>query len=395
MTKIEWIEIENFRGISHLRYEPKKINLLIGRNNSGKSTVLDAIYRILTGHTDTYNGGIRGPTRKYDVNVHAKYALLTSNEHKYIIYKDIHDVPENYQEKAKEMLKSRLQNILTNDKKYNSLLSNNYLFEKILDYIIKELGFSVAIHDEKIHILINYLLNSESTNKFMVDLSNILKDENINYPKKDLFTLSFLIHELSYDTIDFVNEDKKEEEEEKSGRVSFINNFDKFVVNPANDPLELLELDKLVRENNLIPNLERLMEGGVVYKDGDNTYFLPYETHGTGFAILLSMISSIRDAKGGVLLVEEPENHMHPGYLKVFIEQLMHLSQILDVQVFMTTHSYDMIDELSSYPNTSEEKAMIQVASLIHRDNELEIYYYSPDEVQRNLNKLMIDLRGI
>ncbi|WP_461752415.1 AAA family ATPase [Methanocorpusculum sp.] len=56
MTKIEWIEIENFRGISHLRYEPKQVNLLIGRNNSGKTIILDAIYANLFGKYDTADG---------------------------------------------------------------------------------------------------------------------------------------------------------------------------------------------------------------------------------------------------------------------------------------------------------------------------------------------------
>ena len=55
MTKLEWIEIENFRGISHLMYEPKQINLLVGKNNSGKTSVLEAIYLRLTGKWDSEN----------------------------------------------------------------------------------------------------------------------------------------------------------------------------------------------------------------------------------------------------------------------------------------------------------------------------------------------------
>ena len=45
MENLQWIEIKNFRGIKHAKLENFiSINVFIGRNNTGKSTLLEAIY---------------------------------------------------------------------------------------------------------------------------------------------------------------------------------------------------------------------------------------------------------------------------------------------------------------------------------------------------------------
>ncbi len=50
------IEIENFRGIKHAKISDfKRVNLLVGKNNSGKSTVLESLYLLLC----SYRGEIQ------------------------------------------------------------------------------------------------------------------------------------------------------------------------------------------------------------------------------------------------------------------------------------------------------------------------------------------------
>ena len=46
---LEKIEIENFRNIKNLSFEPKRINLILGPNNVGKTTLLEAILISLIG----------------------------------------------------------------------------------------------------------------------------------------------------------------------------------------------------------------------------------------------------------------------------------------------------------------------------------------------------------
>ncbi|ADX84909.1 hypothetical protein SiRe_0834 [Sulfolobus islandicus REY15A] len=47
ISMINGLEIQNFRGIKYCKLEDlSQVNILVGRNNSGKSTILEAIYFI-------------------------------------------------------------------------------------------------------------------------------------------------------------------------------------------------------------------------------------------------------------------------------------------------------------------------------------------------------------
>lgn len=46
------IEITNFKGITHMSLAPEHINLFLGKNGAGKSSILEAIRYCLTGHTE-------------------------------------------------------------------------------------------------------------------------------------------------------------------------------------------------------------------------------------------------------------------------------------------------------------------------------------------------------
>ncbi len=157
----------------------------------------------------------------------------------------------------------------------------------------------------------------------------------------------------------------------------------------------LVALTDIIKEYDIVPDLKQLMPSSVFYskKDG-NTYSIPLEMHGTGFSILLMLLHNLNKAKDGYLHIEEPENHLHPGYIRVFVEQLMKLSKKLNVQVFMTSQSYDLINELSRYPMNKEEEDMIQITNIVHRDGEHELYNHSPSDALNTIDKLMIDLRG-
>jgi AAA15 family ATPase/GTPase len=47
--RLKWIEVENFRAFKHVKIDEfADINIFIGKNNTGKSTLLEAIYLNLT-----------------------------------------------------------------------------------------------------------------------------------------------------------------------------------------------------------------------------------------------------------------------------------------------------------------------------------------------------------
>lgn len=60
-----------------------------------------------------------------------------------------------------------------------------------------------------------------------------------------------------------------------------------------------------------------------------------------------------------ILLVEEPENGVHPGRLKQIVDTLKHLSEQKDVQMIVTTHSpylLDLVDDEEVYVFQKDEE---------------------------------------
>ena len=90
---------------------------------------------------------------------------------------------------------------------------------------------------------------------------------------------------------------------------------------------------------------------------------------------------------------------MHPGYLQVFVENLMLLAKKLNVQVFMTTHSYDLIEAFANYSQfddaeSIEERDLIQITRIVKRQDEHELYNYTPAEAFSEMVSMKMDLRG-
>ncbi|HJJ42636.1 MAG TPA: AAA family ATPase, partial [Methanocorpusculum sp.] len=369
MTALKWIEIDNFRGISHIRYEPKQVNLIIGRNNSGKSTLLDAIYDNVNGYI---NDSVKDEDLRYEIKAGQNFSVINSDLHELTLYGLNGDIPHSIIVKIDDKIDEIVSNLCTernlskdlSDEISIYLRSNIAKFIFVCDgepnyFIINHHAFVVP-HKSDIYnglkkIIMNSLSNKKENN-FQTKLNNIdnenkgnaVGDNSSNYiiePKKYdevisdknlLIKSNRLAREFLWEFTDIFNPDKCHA---KSEKILYLNNDDLSDDFKSIDNIRIIELEKILKEYSILPNVERLTDKGVVYRSESGEFYeIPYSMHGSGFIRLINFISEIKNAKDGILLIEEPENHMHPGYLSVFAEQLMTLSEKLNVQVFMTSH---------------------------------------------------------
>lgn len=104
------------------------------------------------------------------------------------------------------------------------------------------------------------------------------------------------------------------------------------------------------------------------------------------FAILLSLVN----AKGGILLIDEFENGLHYSVQLGAWRMIFRLAQSLDVQVFATTHSKDAIGAFQeAAAETSEEGVLV---SLTRRGDAIIPTVYMKDEVAV-INRYNIEAR--
>lgn len=82
---------------------------------------------------------------------------------------------------------------------------------------------------------------------------------------------------------------------------------------------------------------------------------VPLSVYGDGIRRTLLLAESVAKAKGGLLLVDEIETGIHVSALSGVYSWLVRICRELDVQLFVTTHSLEAIDSLLAADTTPEE----------------------------------------
>ena len=90
---------------------------------------------------------------------------------------------------------------------------------------------------------------------------------------------------------------------------------------------------------------------------------VPLRSFGDGLNRLFGIILSLVNARGGLLLVDEFENGLHHTVQVDVWRTIFRLAQTLDIQVFATSHSWDAIEAFQkAAAEAPEEGALIRLA---------------------------------
>ncbi len=97
----------------------------------------------------------------------------------------------------------------------------------------------------------------------------------------------------------------------------------------------------------------------VLYLDyGD--HILPEAVAGDGVRALLRACYELAAAPGGVVLIEEPEVHLHPGAMRL-VARAMRAAAVRGVQVIISTHSIEIVDYLIAEAENAEALKRLSV----------------------------------
>jgi predicted ATPase len=79
-----------------------------------------------------------------------------------------------------------------------------------------------------------------------------------------------------------------------------------------------------------------------------NGQTLPIDAAGTGVLQAIQILSYVNVYQPEILILDEPDSHLHPNNQRSLAKMLLHLSEYRNFQVIMSTHSRHIMDELSS-----------------------------------------------
>ena len=350
------VEIENFKAISKLSIEPGSINILVGRNNTGKSTVLEAIALACT-----------GPTFKDTLGTDLLERSLERSGNKLLKFGA-----------SKGKVEIRL---VTGDRKVLELMTKASLDEDILDQMLPKLKDSVV---DEVRRKIEDLRERIASYTERLEHAKRLRDEE---------EVRFLEHRLSLLKREYSRLMTMQELEIDRRVQDYMDRTEIFIVQRFNDditnivlvgdygyrvivlrdkglPVKLLQrpsdiehfiavinestpevIDKvIVRLRKDIPDLVNIRAKTwrsvyVSLSHGDNIWTIPLSSMGDGFKVLLEMYTLVYlTGNQGVVLMEEPEIKLHPGYMRLIVDMLIEvLRQGFQIQFFMTTHSIEFL----------------------------------------------------
>lgn len=111
----------------------------------------------------------------------------------------------------------------------------------------------------------------------------------------------------------------------------------------------------------VIPTLDRVVvvDHAVLLQLEDTTRPVPLESVGEGTQRVVGLSLAMVRARGGIVAIDEVENGLHHSVQQEIWNVLYELAEELDVQVFATTHSWESVVAFQAAANGSRAKGML------------------------------------
>ena len=131
---------------------------------------------------------------------------------------------------------------------------------------------------------------------------------------------------------------------------------------------------------DFIDNYRPFKNASFVLKGNDNNQ-IPLSSIGSGFEMMFSLIYSyylaLQSGKKMIILIDEPELHLHPDIQKKFVQFLLSISK--DFQVILSTHSPILVKQLMY--NDKVRSIIINKDKTISTVSERKLSYLSSNEI--------------
>lgn len=335
------IEIERFRGIRHASIEGfKQINLFFGKNNCGKSSLLESLFLA---------SGLSNPLLPIRVNVMRGYSKARLNDLKLDFYnldtsRPIHIRMENEEKRDLSIsLFEQSQNNVSINADDNNILSN-----------VQEgkygLKFDFKVNDRHYESQIRFD-SANSTEATSIVSDRYAESLRCTYlsPKYD-FNASI------------------------QGLKNILQNKDEHFIVEGLKIIEPRVTDFIFADN------EMLVDIGLVKR-------IPVNMMGDGARKIVSLLTAVYDCKDGALLVDEISNGFHYSVMCSLWKVLINAAVRNNTQLFVTTHDNDSIKGLRNAALNEFDDIVAAFKLLKTSDDELKAYHYSLESLDYSINQ--------
>lgn len=350
------LNIKNYRSLKELKINSLgKVNLITGKNNTGKSTILEAIA--------LYAG-------KADLN---------------IIYQFLGERGENF--KQSEPNKNPTE---SNIKSLSSLFTNRIVGfenENIISIGASEdtLFGEQTSSDKSVSLrFVKYYDEIQRDNQGIITTRKRTIIDSTNEKQNPIFKFGFETRMGDSSYILSLDEDRpyrygfRNIPINSNETFQFIRtrNIDREINGKLFDNVALTEKEQFVIDALKIIEItteriafieENSRERTAVIKLSNVQSILPLKSMGDGINRILTIILALVNCDNGYLLIDEFENGLHHSVQEQLWKVIFSLSEKLNIQVFATTHSEDCIlgfENVLNNPNNNLEGKLIRLDNI-------------------------------
>jgi AAA15 family ATPase/GTPase len=338
---IESLHIENFRGIKKLEVSDlKPVNLFVGKNNSGKSTVLESLFLL---------SGINNERM-------SQWAQLLQKQHQNRPSNFLESMFHNFDMKQTPVLhlKKPRSDSSTGERLWTKIkISNNPAYTFNIDAEWAEVlnmsrkyddfkGDSIRIEESEQGLKI-----TPSGHSFLNFQPLPVRWLSAGYPREILSTI-------------FADFSWVQNERIIPKVVSVLKTIEPKVLD-----LRLAENYSVIVE---IDDLRQMISASLL---------------GDGMVRLLAIIIAIVRTKDGIVLIDEVDSGFHTSVLDKVWEIIFESAKEFNVQVFATTHSHECLEAFVKHESTDDDRRLYRLS---RRENETHVTAYKREEILASLD---------
>ena len=328
MTFLKSMEINQFRGIQQLTVSDfSNINLIVGDNNSGKTTFLEAIELLFA----------RAQLNSIRNVINQRTVLNPNSNSFYIAFTKMF-----HMEQAKEQLEfdicadsnaGRLEFEL--EGRERTVSGDEAL--QLSDLSAHQTGQykrSAAYIPETAKIFTGSVTAQTGKKIVKKDISCTSLDTGGSGPsiKKEVYYIASFGH-LRYDLLQNIVNNP----DYKKLTIDILRQFDDSIADICYTKAD---------DGNYLET--------IITKNGVN---MPFSVYGDGVKKILYILNKLFDATDSILLIDEIETGLHKKYYDTLFPVVFALARKLNVQLFITTHNIEVIDAILRYGNYEESDA--------------------------------------
>ncbi|MEJ2704771.1 MAG: AAA family ATPase [Sedimentisphaerales bacterium] len=343
----ESIRVRNLRAVSELVVQNLgRINLFVGQNNCGKTTLLEALFFLI---------GATNPKLPINANIFRGLGFLRS-----------------------EWWDTFFHNL---DSKSHIVVS----------------GMVSGTGEERelvIQPIIENVMTTESVSPDMVSVNlngGDSKSASMTYGLELLYTSSLDPTHKTESRVVLKNDQLLTEgTKESSIRGVFVGPSTRFDWKPR-----FSSIQRKKKINELISSLKeidptiidiRLNDVGVLEVDMGLPSLVPVNLLGGGMANFLSVALAMLDTSDGIVLIDEIENGLHYSVLNKLWQGVFSWSNESNVQVFATTHSNECIRAFSNTVEASLFEPQARLFRIERKDEDFRAVEYSRENLAQSLD---------